>query len=199
MLVALSVFMFLFACGDGNPVQPDADISLNPDAPEVSIAAKRGGVKMIPFKGHGEGWPENAVSTGEEVEACLAAGGVSWGAASLPMNVTHMGKVDYHFFQCWDAGFGLALYMGKVVAANGDELTFIGPPEGGWEVFEIDWFTVPHPWRFSPLIITGGTGRFANATGSFEAWGESEYHPDVDRWYGPETWEGWISSVGSSK
>jgi hypothetical protein len=198
-LFVLPLLSFLVACGDGNPFQPDTEISLNPDAPEVSVAAKRGGVKMVPFKAYGFMEPGSArAATEEEMAACEAAGGVSVDAAVLTMNVTHMGKSEYRFWDCWGEDFSILFYHGTVVAANGDELYFYGPIEGEWETFEVDWTADPVPWTFGPMTITGGTGRFENATGSFTAWGWSAYDPEIG-WYGPENWDGMISSVGSTK
>ena len=198
--VVLLFLPLLFACGDGNLVQPQGEMSIDVESSELSVAAKSSGVQRVPFKAHG--YMDSSIGgegpTEEEIAACIAAGGVSVDAAVMPINVTHMGKAKYRFWDCWSADFGILFYHGKVVAANGDELYFSGPEGGEWETFEVDWTADPIPWTFASMAITGGTGRFENATGSFVAWGWSAYDPDRG-WYGEENWEGWISSVGSSK
>jgi hypothetical protein len=140
----------------------------------------------------------NGPPTEEEVATCEALGGVSIDVGFMPVNVTHMGLSEYRFSDCWSEDFEILIYWGKVIAANGDELYFSGPGEGGWEIFEVDWTADPMPWTFYPMHITGGTGRFENATGTFTAWGWSAFNPGVG-WAGKENWDGMISSVGSMK
>ena len=199
-LILLPFLGLLVACGDGNPVQPEDEVTLNLVPSESPMTTERGEPRMVPFKGYGYlegGGGSEGGPTEEELAACLAAGGVSVDAAVMSMNVTHMGKAKYRFWDCW-GDFGILFYHGKVVAANGDELYFSGPEGGEWEIFEVDWNADPVPWTFGSMAITGGTGRFENATGSFIAWGWSAFDPDIG-WYGPENWDGMISSVGTSK
>jgi hypothetical protein len=194
-LVLIPFLTLLVACGDGNPVQPLDEMSLNPQPSELSVAARSGDAKMVPFKASGTWWGAPEDATAEEIAACEAAGGyVDVGRGVI--NVTHLGRSQYRIMNCW--GEEDILYEeGKIIAANGDELYFTGPGEGGWAIFEVDWGVYPFTYRYSPLNFAGGTGRFEGATGSFMAWGDA-YIGD-EGWYGSEFWEGEISSVGSSK
>jgi len=45
--------------------------------------------------------------------------------------------------------------------------------------------------------VTGGTGRFANATGQFELGGQIDFTTEPPSFVLP--WHGWISSVGSKR
>ncbi len=194
-LTLIPVLTLLVACGDRNPVQPLEEMSLNPQPSELSVAAASGDAKMVPFKASGTWWGAAEDATAEEIAECDAAGGlfvdVGWGV----INVTHLGRSQYRIMNCW--GTEEILYEeGKIIAANGDELYFTGPAEGGWDIFEVDWGVYPFTVRYSPLHFAGGTGRFEGATGSFVVWGDA-YFEDGE-WFGTEFWEGEISSLGSS-
>lgn len=195
MLLPFTLLAFLSACGDGNPTQPTDPISITLEQAMVG-GQTTGAMKMLPFKARGtwEGAPQDA--TAAEIEACTAAGGtVDVGAGVI--NVTHLGRSSYRVMNCW--GPDEILYEeGLIVAANGDELYFHGPGEGGWQTYEVDWSVYPFTYAYSPLWFIGGTGRFEGATGSFLASGDAYYEATVG-WYGTEFWKGTISSVGSGK
>lgn len=193
-LVLLPLLVFSLACNDNTPVEPELALSL-----ELGVGQAAGGqgeaVKMVPYKGKGTWWGLNGDVVEREGFDCDALGGYLDQGAGV-INVTHLGRSDYSFINCWDGTLETILYQtGTVTAANGDQLFWDGPGDGDWDVFVVDW--AGGSYQMGPLIFSGGTGRFAGATGSFVSFGT---FVEIDGGYGgTEMWEGTISSVGSSK
>ena len=136
------------------------------------------------------------VAAGEQVPFKGSLDGdVTRGAVHFPFvdvlvegtgNATQLGKFTFVFPHMVDVRFRTAAGTYSIVAANGDTLkahaTGLATPIPGTTVFYIE----------ETATITGGTGRFANATGSFT----------IERWYDTATgetigsFEGTISSPG---
>jgi hypothetical protein len=76
-------------------------------------------------------------------------------------------------------------------AANGDEIY------GTFEGYLCPTETPGVYDNHETADVTGGTGRFANATGHFELGGEVDFTTDPPSFVAP--WEGTISSVGSKQ
>ena len=148
---------------------------------------------MVPFEARGIWWgtPEDA-SEAEIAECAAVEGGLDVGMGIT--NVTHLGRSEYRFVNCWgDAG--LLYQTGRITASNGDQLFYFGPGEAGWEVLDVDW--TAGTYEIGLVRFTGGTGRFEGVTGSFMTLGDA--FVGDEGWYGTELWEGVISSVGSRK
>jgi len=198
MFAFLPLLALVLACGDENPLQPNEELSITPGALELTVAASREGVKMVPFKGGGVWWSMLETLTEGEIADCDAVGGVPDVGGGV-LNITHLGRAEYRMLNCWDASFEFVIYeTGTAVAANGDQLSYYGSSDDGM-LTGFDWL-VPFEegdYEIGPLSITGGTGRFVGATGSFIS---SGYAVLGDAgWEGTEDWDGEISSVGSSK
>ena len=190
--ILFPVLLLALACQDGTPLQPD--LGLSTEIAPVQVTSPAGDLKnMVPFKASGTWWgtPEDATE-GEIAECAAVEGGVDVGVGI--MNVTHLGRSEYRFLNCWgDAG--LLYQVGRITAANGDELFYFGPGEVGWEVFDVDW--TGGTYEIGLERCTGGTDRFEGVTGSFMTLGDA--FVGDEGWYGTEIWEGVISSVGSSR
>jgi hypothetical protein len=129
-------------------------------------------VKQVPFKGQFEG-----------TQTLDPARGVVNGSATG--NATHLGAFAMLFPHTVDFATRTGKGTYTFTAANGDTVIadFVGQAQGGPIVSIVEHAT-----------ITGGTGRFEGATGSFV----------VERWFNPAngitegTFEGAIAQVGGS-
>jgi len=122
------------------------------------LAALPGGAlasQEVPFKGWDAGHFEipGACATGLQV----VIGGS--GAA------THLGRYSYSAIECFDPGTGGFAGAPMLIAASGDRITgtYVGTvaPTGDPDVIRYD----------EVVTITGGTGRFAGATGELQVVG----------------------------
>ncbi|MFH1764132.1 MAG: hypothetical protein ABIF09_08075 [Gemmatimonadota bacterium] len=189
----LPLLALALGCGDGTLLQPDSDGSLIPGQPELTVAAAQGDVKMVPFKGSGHWWGVAAETPEREGFDCEAMGGLFLDEGAGVINVTHLGRSEYGYVNCWGE-VDILYQFGWVKAANGDQVTWHGTVGEGL-VTIADWDNGTYEMR--PLLIDGGTGRFEGATGIFHSSGTFEV---VDGAYvGTETWKGIMSSVGSMK
>jgi hypothetical protein len=128
-----------------------------------------------------------------------AADAGSWGVGThdcgsqLPVFVgttgtgTYLGRYTYASQECADLGAATFAGTFTITAANGDTLsgTYAG-------TFTVDAAGTIHYEQTN--TITGGTGRFAGASGSFQVSGLA-YSDGRDL----QRASGWISSVGASK
>lgn len=112
--------------------------------------------------------------------------------------MSHLGRVDYEFTHCTYPDFTADLGTFELVAANGDELVM--SYEGAFElVGAMEGFTGEGSWT-----ATGGTGRFANASGS-GSWGVLGDVPGGDALFGlPDgymefTFDGMITYAASDR
>jgi len=185
-LLFLPCPFILLACGDGSPVDPAVPGDLDP------LMATLEAPMMVPFVAHGTWW---RAFPGENPEICDEFPVSSYGPISMEANGTHMGLTFWTVDQCWGPpqnpdGSYLRLSVARAVAANGDAIfmrgspvqdgtQFISYPDGTFELF--------------PYTVTGGTGRFENATGWFHTYGGGALTGS-----GPIRLVGQISSVGSS-
>ena len=120
----------------------------------VALAAPASAASQVPLPGTllGEGEPDYSAP------GCPGAIWTfnGWGTGQM----SHLGKVDYEFTQCLYPDLTVRNGMFTLVAANGDKL-FLAY-EGQVEVIGANLgFTGAASWT-----AVGGTGRFANATGS---------------------------------
>jgi hypothetical protein len=176
----------LVACGDNNLVEPEPALS-----PELSVAHKKGGmgnvVKMVPFKVTANWWYASAgdASICDAVPGTAAIQFIEWEGTA-----THMGKVTGTNVNCFGPGDpmsrSLLAHTGAITAANGDVLTIFGT-RATVTVFP------DFSFEIGPADFAGGTGRFENATGWYQLYGEDAIGA------GPGKMVGEISSVGSSK
>lgn len=81
-------------------------------------------------------------------------------------NGTHLGEFTTTISFCGGPNFQYKAGEGIFVAANGDELYFNIPPAGEigqiYQVFDDPYYEL---WFGDAFVFTGGTGRFAGATG----------------------------------
>ncbi len=139
-----------------------------------------------PFRASG---PEAVTFEGPDEDVC--------GAARLKVNVegtgeaTHLGEYQISRRHCFNPGNTPPTFedgIFEMTAANGDVLTGSYDGELG-DVLEVDENGNPIVIVIdAPYVITGGTGRFANAEGA----GETEGIFNLQTQEGDFTMEGWI-------
>jgi hypothetical protein len=170
LVLALVAVALAAAC------QKDAPDPVGPELRSSKAAAP----KMVPFKGRLTYQSTAPVP----LERC-ASGEIGMSLTKAG-NATHLGRFTVAASQCLDPATG-AITKGEAVftAANGDQVfaTQSGRVTGSPPVFafELDY------------TVTGGTGRFAGASGSIHATGDF----DVRTGGGTASLEGVISSPGS--
>jgi hypothetical protein len=188
LLSLLSLATVAVACGDGTSLQPETQ-----DGPDLAtVAAARVGpamAHMAPFKM--KGTFTSSVST--DASLCAAYPGAIAILIDFGGTSTHLGRIDGMAHNCVmvgsDGSRTLMSQTGTIAAANGDVVYAHGTAaqDGTSVVYAAD-----GSWRLGPVPFTGGTGRFANATGYYVISGP-------DPLGGPYRSAGMISSVGSSK
>jgi hypothetical protein len=143
--------------------------------------------EMVPFNGTVSGY----VETQEPVDECTVHTHViNFGNANQLGAFT--GTAEFFPNFCEDAPN--ITYDGTIhwFAANGDEISgtfdgFLTPIPGTPGVYD----------NHETAEVTGGTGRFANATGHFELGGQIDFTTIPPSFVLP--WEGTISTVGSTR
>lgn len=191
LILLPAVFLFL-ACDSPDLVQPDPAQSSLADPPELTSApapsAQGMFVKMVPFKMKGTWAP---APSGDPTPCDPYPDAVDTYVES-ENNATHLGHITTTATNCFliqsDGSYLLLVHAQTFRAANGDLLYGFGTADGGTEI-------IIHPdmsFDIVHALFAGGTGRFSNATGSYDLHGESTQG-------GAATIDGWISSVGSSK
>ena len=102
-------------------------------------------------------------------------------------NATHLGRYTYEALECFD---GVSDYAGTftLTAANGDTIT--GTYSG--QVVAIVGTVGQYE---QDAVVTGGTGRFADASGAFHVSGLADL-ASLDY---TQTLAGWVSSPGAAK
>ncbi len=119
----------------------------------AALAGPASAEEGVPFKGVIEGTEDFTFQVGDPSGIDLLISGSGGG------NATHLGN----FTTTWDGDITFGVEFSPIVrtfvAANGDELYAVGLGAG----------TPPDPDQFvvTDFMITGGTGRFEGATGSF--------------------------------
>jgi hypothetical protein len=169
-IVTPALVVLAAACENGTP-----DLA----APEVSLA-RAAASEMVPFKG-----TFTMQLTPADVGRC---GDNELGASITKVgHATHLGRFTAFSTQCFNPNTG-EITQGETVftGANGDQLSvaYSGQvsPTGSPSVFAVD----------LDLTVTGGTGRFAGASGNMTGVGES-----TATGAGSASLEGVISSPGS--
>jgi hypothetical protein len=148
--VAISLCVFAAACGGSTPTTPTSSLSLiggtsaTPDARVGTAVRQAEGGSQLPFKGTYEG--EEKVVTSTEHQLIDATG-----------NATHLGR--FTVTAAWTIGPMGGIGTSTWTAANGDELHTSFTRSG---------IPAPPTITFTEIhTITGGSGRFANASGTF--------------------------------
>jgi len=180
-LALLPLLLFVFACNDSTLLQPEGNADLQ-------IAASHGQpAKERVFRGEGA-----AVTTRQDFAPGFPAARSTFdGRCSVPSDwviefsgtarITHLGKSVSVFEHCSQADFstGIFTYQDGVItitAANGDELWgtygngtagFVSPTAVAWQ---------------DDFVLTGGTGRFAGASGSGVDRGTSHMDTGITEW-----------------
>ena len=155
LLMLTILGLFLFAC------QADSEEFYLENDSQSTLSKKYGsdgaGLVSVPFKADFSVWDHSDYSScGEE------------GWFNMTMighgNISHLGKMTTTMYFCLDTNTGAYYDVdGTFVAANGDELYF-DVPEGQIFPNEGDNFPYYDSLFDDPIIITGGTGRFEDAT-----------------------------------
>lgn len=185
-LVFLPLLTLVLACNDNTPVGPELALS-----PEMAVAQAKGGmgdvVKMVPLKIKANWWyaTEGNESICDDVSGTAYIQFIGWEGTA-----THMGKVTGTNVNCFGPGEPmnreLLAHGGAITAANGDVLNIFGT-RATLTLF------LDYSFEIGPADFAGGTGRFENATGWYQLYGEDAIGA------GPGIMVGEISSVGSSK
>ncbi len=149
LLALLTTLVLVPGCAD-SPTQPGVG-----DLPLMGTADRT--VKMVPFKGTQTQLPADPtgiVCPAGEAAAKATAGG----------EATHLGQFTVVIFQCVHPVFGVwSKIDGTFTAANGDELEMEMDPLNPGRIVVFDPATGFE--STGGLVIIGGTGRFAGATG----------------------------------
>lgn len=195
-LMAVSAVLLVLACQDHNPIQPEPEV-----APELALAQARGGpgnvVKMVPTKGTGTMWlvaPNPSICEG--LEGWTPTPGQTMSLESEG-TATQMGRITTTFTSCYGPEHEVLLYRQTMMAANGDLVEAVGNPDDPEMPYE---FIVNSDGSYEVrnVRLVGGTGRFENATGRMDCFGDNIL-PLYS--FQPVAWTcvGEMSSVGSSK
>jgi hypothetical protein len=141
---------------------------------------------MVPFNGTVSGYVESQ----EPVDQCTVhAHVVNFGNANQLGAFT--GTAEFYPNFCEDPPNITYTGMFDWFAANGDEI--VGTFDGYLTDPDMDGVYDNH----ETATITGGTGRFTNATGSFSLGGQIDFTTNPPSFVLP--WQGVISSVGSTR
>jgi hypothetical protein len=196
-LIVAPALLLLLACQDHNPVQPEPEV-----APELAFAQAPGGlgsiVKMVPFKGKGSMW---FVAGGDESPCLDLPGWTSTSFLESEGTGTQMGRVTSTFTICYGPGAPFVreplLFLQTMRAANGDLIYGEGRPDDAQAPYQLI-VNADFSYEVLNVHVMGGTGRFENATGRWDCFGD-----DILPLYSfqPVAWTcvGEMSSVGSSK
>src|SRR6266496_5678242 len=142
--------------------------------------------EMVPFNGTVSGYVESQ----EPVDQCTVhAHVVNFGNANQLGAFT--GTAEFYPNFCEDPPNITYIGMFDWVAANGDEI--VGTFDGYLTDPDMDGVYDNH----ETATITGGTGRFTNATGSFTLGGQIDFTTNQPSFVLP--WQGVISSLGSTR
>ena len=187
-IVAVPALLLVLACQDHTPLQPEPELAPSPALAQAPNGLGDG-AKMVPLKMAGTWWPtaEGDPSPCEEFADAVPLF-LEWEGTS-----THMGRMGGSATNCMGPGaYGSRPFLSHsttMMAANGDLLYSHGSAAGDGTQMVI------HPDLSFAIVsapLVGGTGRFRDATGSYNLYGDNIAG-------GAFTLEGWISSVGSSR
>jgi hypothetical protein len=126
--------------------------------------------KAVPFKGNWEGLAATVDPNVYPVGKIVTCKG----------NSTHLGlfdavvnyKITYNYPPPYTSGGSIIDGTAEMVSANGDKV-FLDEMEGYW------WFTSSSSVEFNAGgVIAGGTGRFVNATGTWNGSGTQVFYLD---------------------
>ena len=145
-----AAFLFIGCSGTASPTSPTAVASMGASVTSSPLAGSAGADHQVPFKGTMQGVDKDSNPTDHSIDVTTVGTG----------NATHLGQ--FSFTQLVTVSFtGTDVGASRWVAANGDSLdttiTGSGHPTDTPGEFSI---TETH-------TITGGTGRFSGARGSF--------------------------------
>lgn len=149
----------------------------------ASVHAISGPSKQVPFKAD--------VTTTETLSFATPDNPLGCPSSELPPtagmtigtgNASHLGKIAFVAIDCVTLTNGIfAFERGQltVTAANGDQIfiTYFGT-FGPLKPNPTEWPTIDIVSKSSPFTITGGTGRFFNATGNGNLSGQLKVNPN---------------------
>lgn len=161
-LVFLLVVGISLSCENSNEAVLDEG-QLQAQEESNGLTAKKGGVRSVPFKAKFFTKRNYDIVIG----TCDEAPYLDYNHQVGEGTATHLGKFTIELFFC-GSGFDYKNGEGAFVAANGDELHFIGPSQG--EIGHV--ILLPpnaHPlyeaYFQDSFTFVGGTGRFEGASG----------------------------------
>lgn len=187
-LLLVLLLLGFFGCTDGNLLEVDSETAsfLTQPSPGGDFMAKNT-VHFVPIKG--KGFVQPTTDPRADLGVVCEVGEIEY-VKRADLIATHIGNYTYFANGCFD-GTTFAIYeFGISTAANGD--TFFWEAEGRFIPPSFDLVV-------GEITVTGGTGRFENAsTPPGEPWIFESKH-DWVTYTSEVTWTGRISSVGSSK
>ncbi len=173
-----ALFAALLCSGCSDSISPTGPLSVRPGSLSLESAGSGAASRRtsVPFKGNFEGTQR---STPLQPPLAFVDG-------SATGNATHLGRFTVEFPHTVNFAIRTGEGTFTFTAANGDTLTadFTGQAQPGPIVSIVEHAT-----------ITGGTGRFAGATGSFTV--QRQFAPATGTTKG--SFEGTISSPGAGK
>jgi hypothetical protein len=147
----LALAVAVLSAGCSQPMSPTSPSSLEGGAASSGVGGGQAAATTpaTPFKGTLEGTVAFAVVGPALAHVDISASGVS----------THLGRFTVEIPHDVDLSIAVGTGTYTFTAANGDRLvaSFTGTADASTPVFVIE----------EQATVTGGTGRFANATGSF--------------------------------
>ncbi len=192
-LVILPLLTLVLACSDNPLVEPESV-----DSPDLSVALKKGGgvkaVKLVPLKLKGP-WQYGATG---DTRPCEDYPGSTPAFIEFEGTGTHLGRFTGTATNCMDYSglpdvVRIMSQTSRMVAANGDVLFSQGTVNDDPPIELIRDPLVSY--SIGPSQITGGTGRFENASGWYMLTGDYSMGPTG----GDFLVKGRISSVGSGR
>jgi hypothetical protein len=124
---------------------------------QAALANQAFGAEDVPFKGSDEG--------GFQIPGACAGGSLEEVVIGGIGRATQLGAYTYTATECFDAVSGAFAGSATLTAANGDEIT--GTYQG-----QVSGTADPGVITYQEMLeLTGGTGRFAGATGRLQVAG----------------------------
>lgn len=196
LVLLLAPFLGLAACGDA-PVPTDpgrASVEALTTGAIVAATDIPSATRLVPYRAEASFGPASPALTFCTEPPGYAGPPVALGAVNVGTGThAHLGRATSTIMIDWCALTASGVLGGGTfehVGANGDAIS------GLWDaLFTPPTFTFVHNGKDSPIVVTGGSGRFEGASGHVSGTGTI----DPATGLGTFSVKGGISSVGSLK